>query len=230
MLFFGLAVTVNFLWQIIRKPSEILAIVGLGAARSPHQLWRDYGQKFVSYQTELMPAPLLAAIAFAESSGNPLATPKWEWNWRGGLLDLYAPASTSVGMFQFTNSTFKEASQYCVVNGQVVADGPWYDFRSCWFNSLYTRLSASDSIQLTSAYLHKEIEHWQIINGRRDLAKSLITRMAAVIHLCGPGKASKALSIQGAGNCGSHSVRGYVAKVEHFERIFRKEYLASLRN
>ena len=33
-----------------------------------------------------------------------------------------------------------------------MTDGPWYDLRSCWFNSFYTRTLPSHSSEMTAAY------------------------------------------------------------------------------
>ena len=42
-------------------------------------------------------------------------------------------------MFQLTDGTFIEARKYCIRDHTVVAEGPWHDLSSCWFNALYTR-------------------------------------------------------------------------------------------
>jgi hypothetical protein len=35
--------------------------------------------------------------------------------------------------------------------------GPWYALRSCWFNSLYTRVVPSHAVELTSAHLDRRV-------------------------------------------------------------------------
>jgi hypothetical protein len=56
-------------------------------------------------------------------------------------------------MYQFTDGTFDEARELCIHDHRVVADGPWYAWRSCWFNWLYTRVVPTNAIEMASAYL-----------------------------------------------------------------------------
>lgn len=218
--------SVNFIWQIVRKPSELLNLLGTAQARGPEQLWRDYGPDFKKYQTDLIPASLLAAIAQVESAGNPIATPQWKWNWRGGWFEIYAPASSSVGLFQFTDGTFREAQKYCVVDGKVRRDGPWYDFGSCWFNQLYTRTWPSHAIEMTSAYLDNRMrELAKFWGGHRDPDRARLW-LAAITHLCGSRRsrhfAHNGLRLESLGRCGSHHAGYYVRQVEKTEQIFRR--------
>jgi hypothetical protein len=125
--------------------------------------------------------------------------------------------------YQITDGTFVEARRYCVHDHVVVEDGPWHDFRSCWFNSLYTRTIASHSIELTSAYLDRRVA--------RALANARITKatlrqkenLAALIHLCGAGAgeryARRGLRVANQ-RCGDHDVRAYINRVQGMKTVF----------
>jgi hypothetical protein len=60
-------------------------------------------------------------------------------------------------MFQITDGTFAETRKYCILDHEVVTDGPWYDLGSCWFNSFYIRTLPSHSSEMTAAYLHQRV-------------------------------------------------------------------------
>src|SRR5450631_4153854 len=143
----------NWMYQVIRKPSELFFPVSGTLNKTTSETWRQYGPLFEQYSTARITAELLAALAQVEGSGNPVAQTYWRWAWTTGPFDLYRPASSSVGMYQMTNSTFAEARRYCIRQHVVVDDGPWKDRNSCWFNSLYTRILPSHAVELTAAYL-----------------------------------------------------------------------------
>ena len=213
---------VNFLVQITRKPAEALGLLGLGRSRSVTETWRAFSHDFERHATEIIDPTFLAAMAQVESSGNPLATPKWRFRWSGSIWNWFAPESTSVGLFQFTDGAFARARKFCIHKGRVARDGPWHDWGSCWFNWAYLRISASDSIEMTSAYLHHEVT--TSLGGRKaSLANQ--RRLAAVIHLCGPGSAGKFIrsgfDLRSAGTCGRHDVRSYVETIERYEQQLR---------
>jgi hypothetical protein len=218
----GLFFALNFLVQIVRKPAEALGILGLGKSRSLAETWHDYSRDFRRHATEIASPTFLAAMAQVESSGNPLATPKWRFRWSGSVWRWFAPESTSVGLFQITNGTYERAKKFCIHEGQVVRDGPWHDWDTCWFNWAYLRISASHSIEMTSAYLHHEVA--TSLAGRRASLENQ-RRLAAVIHLCGPGKARtfirSGFALSSAGHCGRHDVQKYVETIEHHDRQLR---------
>jgi hypothetical protein len=218
----GLFFALNFLVQIARKPAEALGMLGLGKSRGIAETWRVYSRDFQRHATEVAAPTFLAAMAQVESSGNRLATPKWRFRWSGSSWSWFAPESTSVGLFQFTNGTFERARRFCIHKGQVVRDGPWNDWDSCWFNWAYLRISASDSIEMTSAYLHHQV--MTSLAGRKTSLTNQ-RRLAAVIHLCGPGRARtfirSGFSLPSAGLCGRHSVQRYVETIERYDRQLR---------
>jgi hypothetical protein len=218
----GLLFALNFLIQIALKPAEALGMLGLGRSRSITETWHAFSRHFQRHATEVTPSTFLAAMAQVESSGNPLATPKWRFHWSGSWWRWFAPESTSVGLLQFTDGTFEMARKFCIHKGQVVLDGPWHDWDSCWFNWAYLRISASDSIEVTSAYLHHEV--MTSLAGRSASLKNQ-RRLAAVIHLCGSGKGRafirSGFSLPSAGHCGRHSVQRYVKTIEHYDGQLR---------
>jgi hypothetical protein len=215
----GAFFALNFLVQIARKPAEALGMLGLGKGRSVTETWRVFSRDFQRHATDITTPTFLAAMAQVESSGNPLATPKWRFRWSGSFWRWFAPESTSVGLFQLTDGGFERAKRFCIKKGQAVRDGPWNDWGSCWFNWAYLRISASNSIEMTSAYLHHEVTT-SLAGRQASLANQ--RRLAAVIHLCGPGKARafirSGFDLASAGHCGRHNVRRYVETIERYDR------------
>jgi len=220
MLWFGL----NWIYQVVRKPSELFFPVSGVLYKMPAETWDTYESVFRKHSTSTISPAFLAALAQVEGSGNPLARTYWRWSLTESPFDLYRPASSAVGMYQITDGTFGEARRYCVHDHVVVEDGPWHDVRSCWFNSLYTRTIASHSIELTSAYLDRRVA--------RALANARISNatlrqkedLAAVIHLCGAGAgeryARRGLRIVAHQRCGDHDVRAYINRVQGMKTAF----------
>ena len=172
-----------------------------------------------------MTPELLAALAQVEGSGNPIVRTYWRWSLRAKPFDVYRPASSAVGMYQITDGTFAEARRYCIRDHRVIEDGPWNDFRSCWFNALYTRVVASHSIELTSAYLDQRVTR-ALSRARATATLQQMQDLAAVIHLCGAGAgerlARRGLRIDSGQRCGDHGVRTYVARVNTMKRVFAR--------
>jgi len=65
--------TVNWIVQVVRKPSEMFVAVSGSFAKVPAQTWREYGALFNEHSTPVITPDLLAALAQVESSGNPVA-------------------------------------------------------------------------------------------------------------------------------------------------------------
>lgn len=215
----------NWIYQAIRKPGEILAPISASLSKSPESTWESYGPLFEKYSTSILSAELLAAIAQVEGNGNPIARTYWRWRWSWNPFDIYRPASTAVGMFQITDGTFAEARKYCIRDHQVVTDGPWHDPRSCWFNSLYTRTLASHSTEMTAGYLHRSVVNTLPSHGVRvSLAQK--QKLAAVIHLCGlkRGEAFIGRGFRAASGerCGAHSLGRYLVQVDLMKRRFAR--------
>jgi hypothetical protein len=216
--------SVNWIVQTIRKPTEIFFPVSGSLAKTPAETWREYGPLFVEHSTAVITPELLAALAQAEGSGNPVARTYWRWRFSWNPFELYRPASSAVGMFQITDGTFAEARHYCIHNHVVVEDGPWRDLRSCWFNALYTRVVPSDAVEMTAALLDRKVA--RTLASHRIAVASLQQRqnLAAVIHLCGDGVgnayARRGFRFRAGQRCGDHDVRRYVAQVNLLKRQF----------
>lgn len=224
----GLFLLVNLLIQVARKPAEIANFVGGGSARTPEQTWDAYSSSFEAHATNLLSPAFLAALAQAESAGNPWATPQWRVRFSVRLSKIYSPASSAVGLMQFTDGTFQSASDLCVHDGQVREAGPWHDPDSCWFNWTYTRLSADDSIEMASAHLTQHVE--RLLGDRAERLSQrnpqAVEDVAAMVHLCGAHAAKKQLKrgvrrVRNA-RCGSHPVRPYLRRIQKYRRTFSR--------
>src|SRR5256885_6353494 len=135
----ALAFAVNWAYQVGRKPAELFFPVSGVLSKTPAETWRQYEPIFREHATAVITPELLAALAQVEGAGNPVARTYWRWRMTAEPFNVYRPASSAVGMYQITDGTFREAKRYCIREHAVVSDGPWHEWRSCWFNSLYTR-------------------------------------------------------------------------------------------
>src|SRR5208282_5008758 len=214
----------NWTYQAIRKPSELFFPVSGTLNKTPTETWLQYGPLFQKYSTDVVTPELLAALAQVEGSGNPVARTYWRWSWKRAPFDVYRPASSAVGMYQITNGTFAEARRYCIRRHAVLEDGPWNDWKSCWFNGLYTRVVPSHAVELTAAYLDRSVStaldryHARLANHER------LQELAAVIHLCGAGAgdayAQRGMRLVEGQWCGDHEAREYVARVNAARHLF----------
>lgn len=218
--------TVNVLYQVARKPSELFFPVSGALAKTPPQTWRRYERLFRKHSTAVIAPELLAALAQVEGAGNPVARTYWRWRLTWHPFEIYRPASSAVGMFQMTDATFAEARRYCVHNHVVVEGGRWHDLRACWFNALYTRTVASHAIELTSAYLDRAVARTLERRGIHTATLAQQHALAAVIHLCGAGAgdafARRAFRPAPGQQCGDHDLARYLARVEALKREFAR--------
>ncbi len=222
----GVALTINWIYQVIHKPTELFFPVSGTLFKTPAETWRDYGPIFRKHATSVMTPELLAALAQVEGSGNPIARTYWRWSWSLRPFQIYRPATSAVGMYQITDGTFDEAKHYCVHNHEAVADGPWDDWHSCWFNSLYFRVIPSHAVELTSAYLDV---HVRDILTRYHIGAATLQQkqeLAALIHLCGAGAgaeyARRGLRLSAGQRCGDHEARTYVQRVDAMKHEFAR--------
>ena len=222
VLLFMVLLGINWAYHTFYKPTEVFFPVENALTKSPRETWREYGALFEAHSTAVITPELLAALAQTEGSGNPVARTYWRWRLiSSNPLEWYQPASTAVGMFQITDGTFQEGKRYCIHNHVVVEDGPWHNFNSCWFNSLYTRVIPGHAIELTAAFLDRHVakavgERAATFQQRQDLA--------AVIHLCGAGAgrdyAKRNFRLIPNQRCGDHEVKTYLTRVKAMERTF----------
>ncbi len=218
--------TVNWLYQVVRKPSELFFPVSGVLYKTPSETWETYATIFRRHATATITPELLAALAQVEGSGNPIVRTYWRWRLHSDPFEVYRPASSAVGMYQITDGTFAESRRYCVHDHVVVEDGPWNRWRSCWFNSLYTRTVPSHAVELTSAYLDRSVAN---ILARHRITHATLEQkhaLATLIHLCGAGAgnrfAARGLRLAPGQRCGDHSARGYLTRVESMKRVFRE--------
>jgi hypothetical protein len=214
----------NWAYQVVRKPSELFFPVSGTLNKTPTETWRQYSPLFRRYSTPVISTELLAALAQVEGSGNPVVRTYWRWSLNPKPFDVYRPASSAVGMYQITDATFAEARRYCIHEHAVVEDGPWNDWKSCWFNRLYTRVVPSDAVELTAAYLDRSVAS---ALQRHHLTFTTLEHkqeLAAVIHLCGAGAGDayvrRGLRLAEGQRCGDHDARGYLARVNGMKRVF----------
>ena len=217
---------INWIYQVIRKPSELFFPVSTALNKTPAETWQQYSPIFKKYATPVMTPDLLAAIAQVEGSGNPLARTYWRWALSSQPFEVYRPASSAVGMYQITDGTFAEARRYCIHDHAVALDGPWNSWHSCWFNSLYARVLPGDAVELTSAYLDHSVA--LILERNRISAATLQHKqwLAAVIHLCGAGAgesfAKRGFRLAAGQRCGDHEAHGYLDLVTAMQAVFNR--------
>jgi hypothetical protein len=215
---------INWVYQVIHKPTELFFPVSGTLYKSPPETWREYGSLFEKYSTDVMTPELLAALAQVEGSGNPIVRTYWRWSWVPHPFEVYRPASSAVGMYQLTDGTFAEAKRYCVHDHHVVEEGPWTDWHSCWFNGLYMRVIPGNAIEMTSAYLDRAVTETLLANHVRSATLQQKQDLAAVIHLCGAGAGDlyvhRGLRLTAGQKCGDHEARGYIRRVDAMKRLF----------
>jgi hypothetical protein len=222
---------VNWVYQVIRKPTELFFPADRVLAKTPRETWRRYGGLFDQHSTSVISPELLAAIAQVEGAGNPVARTYWRWHLTWHPMKVYRPASTAVGMYQITNATFEDARRYCIHDHVVVEAGRWNDLYSCWFNGTYTRVVPSHAIEMTSALLDRRVA--SILEARRITTATFLQKqdLAALIHLCGAGAADayarRAFRLLPGQRCGDHDASRYLAQVNTLKRRFREIAAAS---
>ena len=218
-----IAVTLNLLYQVVRKPAELFFPVSGALSKTPTETWREYGALFRHHSTPVMAPELLAALAQVEGAGNPVARTPWRVRASADPRELYRPASSAVGMYQITDGSFREAKRYCIRDHVAIEEG-------CWFNSLYMRVIPSHAVEMTSAYLDRSVA--ALLAARRVPASVTQKQdLAALIHLCG-ARAGELFVRNGfrlvAGQrCGEHDARAYLAQVNAMKRVFAR--LSALR-
>jgi hypothetical protein len=214
----------NFVYQVARKPTELLGLVLGPAPKLPRDTWESYGRLCEEHATALVPAELLAALVQAESAGDPLARTYWRWRWSANPLRLYAPASSAVGLLQITDGTFEEARRLCVHDHAVAQDGAWHDPRACWFNALYFRTVPSHAIEMTSARLHVVVLDTLARERLALPGVPAVSRLAATVHLCGRERAApfarRGFRPAPGERCGDHDLAAYLARVEGLSAEF----------
>jgi hypothetical protein len=220
--FVAAAVTLNAIYQVVRKPAELFFPVSGALSKTPTQTWREYAPIFRAHSTAVMTPELLAALAQVEGAGNPVARTPWRVRASTDPRELYRPASSAVGMYQITDGTFREAKRYCIRDHVAIEEG-------CWLNSLYLRVVPSHAVEMTSAHLDRSVDRVvAALPAGRKAAVGLAQKqdLAALIHLCG-ARAGEAYARGGfrlapGQRCGAHDARAYLTHVNTMKRLFAR--------
>ena len=216
----------NLAYQVARKPTELFGLVFSPTPLTPRETWRRYGPAFRAHATPLVRPELLAALAHAESQGDPLASTAWQWRWSWNPFALYAPASSAVGLYQMTDAAFEEGRRLCVHDHQLARAGSWHDLGACWFPALYSRTVPGHAIEMTAARLHEHLV--QTLGPERAGRIGVRSRehLAAVIQLCGPARGAtfvrRGFRVAAGERCGTHDVAAYLARVDGFTLSFER--------
>ena len=220
-----LAVSGNWLYQVMRKPTELFFPVSGVLHKYPAATWSAYAPLFRQHATDTLTPDFLAALAQVEASGNPVARTYWRFSFTPSPLEIWRPASSAVGMYQITDGTFELARRFCIKNHRVAREGPWYDWKSCWFNALYARVLPSHAIEMTAAWLDHQVRAILDERNLRQVSRAQRQRLAAVIHLCGAGAARRyadnGLRFAPGQRCGDHDPNAYVDRVARMQAVFR---------
>src|SRR5690348_2720340 len=100
----ALALAINWIYQVVRKPTELFFPVSGTLFKTPPETWREYGPIFRKHSTDIISPELLASLAQVEGSGNPIARTYWRWSWNlFKPFEIYRPATSAVGMYQITD-------------------------------------------------------------------------------------------------------------------------------
>ena len=206
----------NLIYQVARKPTEMFFLAA-GAKKVPAETWRHYAPLFREYSTAAITPELLAALAQVEGSGDPLARTYWRWRITGNPFRLYAPASSSVGMYQITDAAFAEARRYCIRDHTVVQD-------DCWFTGLYWRIVPSHAVELTAIYLDRHLSAILSLKPNRSASPEQMQDLATIIYLCGAGPAEafarRGFRLTPGERCGDQDVATYLAHVRSMKQTF----------
>jgi hypothetical protein len=204
----------NAVYQIARKPTELLALVAPSSRKLPHRTWAEYGPLFEAYATTVVDAPLLAALAQVESGGDPLASPAWRWRWRSNPLEVYAPPSSAVGLLQITRGNLEDARRLCLESAARAAERPR---RGCGTFGAYFRVVPSHAVELTAGWLDASVTAAVLRARRRQASPEALRQLAAVIHLCGRERgvafAQRGFWVLPGERCGQHDLALYLARV-----------------
>src|SRR5580692_729529 len=173
----------NLAYHVVRKPTELFFFVGHRLDKEPSETWRQYGPLFRTYSTSTITPELLAALAQVESSGNPVDRTYWRWRWSFNPFSIYQPASSAVGLFQMIDGAYAEAARFCIRDNAVTDNG-------CGFGP-YIRALPSHATELASVYLDRNVAAVLALAGDVKPTPRQKQDLAAFIHLCGAGPATR---------------------------------------
>jgi hypothetical protein len=208
----------NWVIQVYRNPAILVGLFAGNNFKSSRTTWQLYQHHFKRHATSIMTPKFLAGLAQAESAGNPLVVPKWKWRLTTDITRIYAPASTSAGLYQYTKPTFRDAKRFCIHDHKVTIRKQFPDLTGCWFNGLYSRFWPSHAVEMTSARLHFYTVELLKKNGLEHIPLNKKHQLAAMIHLCGVSKGDRfvkaGFDFDKLSKCGSHGTRNYFRRIE----------------
>jgi hypothetical protein len=207
----------NFVYQVVRKPTEAFSPMSREFNKSPIDTWRQYAPLFREYSTASISPELLAALAQVEGTGNPVASTYWRWRLTWNPFAIYQPASSSIGMFQMTDAAFAEARHYCIRHHIVLEDG-------CSLTGLDSRALPSRAIELAAVFLDRNITAILAHRQKGTAGRQQMQELAAIIHLCGAGPAKafvrRGFHLLAGERCGDQEVATYLAQINGMMRGF----------
>ena len=213
---FAVLALVNLVYHVIHKPTELFAFIGHRLDKEPVETWRQYGPLFRAYSTSTITPELLAALAQVESSGNPVDRTYWRWRWSFNPFAIYQPASSAVGLFQMIDGAYAEAARFCIRDNAVTDTG-------CGFGP-YIRALPSHAVELASVYLDRHVAAVLTLAGDVKPTPQQKQDLAAFIHLCGAGPATRYarrhFQMISGERCGDHLVSAYVSRVNAMKQQF----------
>src|SRR2546423_3344880 len=100
---------VNWLYQVVRKPTELFFPVSGALAKAPPETWRQYGPLFRRHSTVVITPELLAALAQVEGAGHPAARTYWRRRRAVGPVGGEQPPAGAGGRYNNTRGTLPGA-------------------------------------------------------------------------------------------------------------------------
>ena len=226
----GFAVTlviwaaVNGVYQVVRKPTELFFPVSGTLYKRPAETWRAYARDL----PQALDARDQRGVSRGARAGGGLGQPD-----RAHLLALEVELRSARGVSPGVERGrhvpdhrrhVRAGAPLLRPRHVVVEDGPWYAWRSCWFNWLYFRVVPSHAVELTSAYLDRAVAGTLARHGIRRATLAQKENLAALIHLCGAGigerYARRGLHLSPGLRCGDHGAAGYIERVQAQQRVF----------
>ena len=213
---FILLSVVNLLLQIYKKPTEVLSVIYEGETLRLEQNWFKYQDIFKAHSTEYVEAETLASIAQVESGGRIWASPKWQWNWTWDYQQIFAPASSALGLMQITSGHMQTVSRYCEQEGKRNS--------LCEKQKWWSRLLPSHSVHLAAVYMDKTLRG--MVKQMGGINNQQRVDVAAITHLCGDKKAwtfvKDNFRFQSFSYCGAHKASRYVGRVKRLHKRLKR--------